>query len=152
MASSDAHDPGKLVRDAVSKLESRVDAISTEIFGTSQFAQAANSMTAMTTRFRKGMHDGMAKTLETYNMPSREDVTALGERLMSVETRLGRIEELLTRLAQPAPARKAGGPSRTKKPPSESAAKPAAATTRKKSPTRAKPAARKRTKSTPPKT
>ncbi len=41
----------------------------------------------------------MARQLAMFNMPSREDIEALGERLISMDDRLVRIEETLKRMA-----------------------------------------------------
>ena len=58
----------------------------------------------------------MGRQLELYNMPSREDITALGERIMEMETRLIRIEDMLQQALPTPQSEKRSGPPRTKKP------------------------------------
>jgi hypothetical protein len=83
--------------------------------GTEEFAGAANAASNLQLRLKKGMSDHMARQLALFNMPSREDIAAIGERLMGIDERLGRVEALLGRMAPP--VRKArSGPPRTKKP------------------------------------
>jgi hypothetical protein len=65
---------------------------------------------------QKGVADHMSRQLAWFNMPSRGDVAAIGERLMVMENRLARIEAVLSRLAPPvktAPAPRK--PARSKK-------------------------------------
>lgn len=85
--------------------------------GTEEFAGAANIASNLQMRMQKGVADHMSRQLAWFNMPSREDITAIGERLISVEDRLVRIESMLARLV---PAEKkspaAGRPPRTRKP------------------------------------
>jgi hypothetical protein len=110
-------EPGDALRNAISELESRVDAIANALMGTEEFAGAANLASRLQTRMQKGVADHMSRQLAYFNMPSREDITAIGERLVAIDDRLVRVEHMLARLA---PAEKtaprAGRPPRTRKP------------------------------------
>ncbi|MBY0422627.1 MAG: hypothetical protein K2Q06_10005 [Parvularculaceae bacterium] len=77
----------------------------------------------MRARAQKGLNDHWARQLAFFNMPSREDIEAIGDRLMSMDARLARMEEALARLAGPAAKPVRSGPARTKKPPTKPAAK-----------------------------
>lgn len=138
------------IQRAIAALESRVDEIGTAVFGTDMFARGANVATAMTTQMRKGMSDHMARQLSFYNMPSREDVAAIGERLMAMDERMVRIEAMLEEL-MPKSGPAAASPPRTKKPPAKAAASEATSNPPAKrapaKPTAKKPAARRKTKS-----
>lgn len=110
-----AQDPADAIRAAIAALEERIDMIATSLMGTEEFARTANVAAQLQLRMKKGVNDHMARQLALFNMPSREDITAIGERLMTMDERLIRIETMLARLAGPAPA--AGPrPPRTKKP------------------------------------
>ena len=75
----------------------------------------------------------MARQLAMFNMPSREDVEQLGERLLTMDDRLVRIEEMLKRLdAGTVEAARKPMPPRTKKPAAKTTKKAAAKTSRKK--------------------
>ena len=116
ITSRGAKDTADSRRDAIAALEARVDTIVTTLMGTEEFAKTANAATNMQMRMQKGMNAHMARQLMMFNMPSRDDITALGERIMSVDDRLVRIEEMLLRMAPEEPASKAARPPRTKKP------------------------------------
>jgi len=136
IARQGAKDTADTIREAISDLESQVDSITTALFGTEEFARTANIASNLQLRMQKGMSNHMARQLAMFNMPSREDIEALGERLISMDDRLVRIEETLKRMA-PAAARSASGPPRTKKPHSKAAKDKAGAP--KKKPQKKKP-------------
>ena len=87
---------------------------------TPEAARAMGAATTATAKVQEATRDAMGKALAAYNMPSREEVTALSERMAGVEDRLARIETLLTRMAGetrgPGRARRAPGPPRSKQP------------------------------------
>ncbi|MEL6212359.1 MAG: hypothetical protein AAFQ96_02085, partial [Pseudomonadota bacterium] len=127
IAKSKSIDAGDPVREAIANLEERMDAIATTLMGTEEFARTANIASNVQMRMQKGMNTHMARQLAMFNMPSRDDITALGERLMSVDERLVRIEDMLRKIAPPeAAAARAGQPPRTKKPKKKAAKKSAA--------------------------
>ena len=84
--------------------------------GTEEFAKTANVASNVQMRLQKGVNNHMARQLALFNMPSREDITALGERMMTIDDRLVRIESMLQRMAPQAAPDKAARPPRTKKP------------------------------------
>ena len=110
--------------EAIAELEAKVDAIATAVMGTEEFAKTANMASALQLKMQNGMAGHMSRQLALFNMPSREDIAALGERVMVMDERLVRIEEMLQRLS-PAGAGATSGPPRTKRP----AAAPTAAKT-----------------------
>jgi hypothetical protein len=124
--------PGDNVRQAINDLEKQIDNIATDLFGTDAFARTANSANALSARLQKGLSDHMSQRLATFNMPSREDVTAIGQRLMVMDERLMRIEEILARLAPAETKTRAAGPPRTRKPRPKAAAAKAKPTPKKK--------------------
>ncbi len=111
-------DPMDAMRNAMGDLESRFDEMAKTVFGTDAFAKATGTATEFGAKAQKRMSDQMSKNLELFNMPSREDVTAIGERLMSIEDRLINIEAALARIA-PAASKPKTGPKRTRKPPAK---------------------------------
>ena len=115
-----AKDPADAIRAAIATLEERIDLIATSLMGTDEFARTANAASNLQLKLKKGMSDHMARQLALFNMPSREDISAIGERLMTMDERLIRIEDILARLA-PVAAPATGRPARTRKPPSKKA-------------------------------
>lgn len=110
-----AKDPADAIRAAIATLEERIDLITTSLMGTEEFARTANAASQLQLRVKKGVNDHMARQLALFNMPSRDDISAIGERLMTMDERLIRIESMLSRLAGPQPAAGARPP-RTRKP------------------------------------
>ena len=51
--------------------------------------------------FRKVMEDSMAKTLEQLNLPSRDDVSRIAERLTHIEMRLDDLDAKLDEAVRP---------------------------------------------------
>ncbi|NND42003.1 MAG: hypothetical protein HKO04_07995 [Silicimonas sp.] len=115
-------DPMDSLRSAMGDLEARFDEISKAVFGTDAFAKASGRATEIGVKAQKQMADQMARNLEFFNMPSRSDMTGIGERLMTIEDRLIRIEASLERIA-PAEVKPNTGPKRTRKPPTRKPAK-----------------------------
>jgi len=58
---------------------------------------------------------GMATSLQTMNLPTREDVLAIGERIGQLEDAVARIEASLVRMRATAPSEPAAKPARTRK-------------------------------------
>tara|TARA_R110000868_G_scaffold20217_2_gene85785 strand:- start:2824 stop:3219 length:396 start_codon:yes stop_codon:yes gene_type:complete len=112
-----------LLSKAIGDLESKVDTITTTLLATDEFARVANSANSLSIRLKKGMSDQLGRRMALLNVPSRDDIVALGERLMTMDERLVRIEKALSRLVPPDPAVIPAGPPRTKKPPARTAAK-----------------------------
>lgn len=83
---------------------------------TEEFSKTANAASSVQMRVRKGMNSHMARQLAMFNMPSREDMTALAERVMTMDERLVRIEAMLQRMAPDATVPRTNQPPRTKKP------------------------------------
>ncbi|MBV7265392.1 hypothetical protein [Erythrobacter ani] len=113
-------DPMDAMRKAMGDLESRFDEMAKAVFGTDAFAKASGTATELGVKAQKQMADQMSRNLEFFNMPSREDVTAIGQRLMTIDDRLIRIEAALEKLAPP-DDKPATGPKRTRKPPAKKA-------------------------------
>jgi hypothetical protein len=76
-----------------------------ELVNTDAYAEATGAMlNAWLTAsgpFRKVMEDSMAKTLEQLNMPSRDDVTRIAERLTNIEMRLDDLDAKLDEAPRP---------------------------------------------------
>lgn len=105
-----------MLSKAINDLESKVDTITTTLLATDEFARVANSANSLSVRLKKGLAGQMGSRMALLNVPSRDDIVALGERLMLMDERLVRIEKALSRLAPPDLATKPAGPPRTKKP------------------------------------
>ena len=108
------------LREALALLEKEFDAISTALMGTEEFAKAAGAISTIQIRLQKVLEGHMARQLERFNMPSRDDILALGERMTDVDERLIQIEEKLRRIDPQQAIANTNQPPRTKKPAAKS--------------------------------
>jgi hypothetical protein len=112
-------------RDLVSQWEQNVNALANQTMASDEFSSSSNQAMTMALKLQQATGSAMATYLATMNLPSRADVTALGERLQAIETYLSRIAASLEATATPDASgrrrrkdRKATKPPRTKQPPS----------------------------------
>ncbi len=124
MAERPGMDPLGMWREWVAQSERQWNAFLNQAMATDEFSQAMGKFMDFYLNLQKGMNEAMSRYLQLVNMPSRQEVLALGERLSAIEERLGRIEGALARErgdggrgAQAAEAAAAPRPPRTRKPP-----------------------------------
>lgn len=118
-------------REWLTQTERQFNGFFAEAMNQEQFARGVGSYMEMTASFQRMMGETMQRYLTFMNMPSRNDVTDLGETLLSIEGRLAQIEEMLQIAAtavdldeeQEAPRPE---PTRTRTPASYAAPAPAA--------------------------
>jgi hypothetical protein len=112
-------DPGAFFREMLGQWEGIANQFGAEMMKTGEFARTVQGATSAGIKAKEAAADVMTRALAAANMPSREEIVGLAERMGAVEERLGRIETLLIRIAgeaaPPAPPRPK--PVRTKKPP-----------------------------------
>jgi polyhydroxyalkanoic acid synthase PhaR subunit len=113
-----ATDPFALWREWISQSERQWNAFLNDTMGTEQFAQSLGGMMDVYLAIQKGLNEAMGRYLSAINVPTRDDIVALGDRLSGIEARLGDLETKLdiaqraAEAAGPAPAM----PPRTRKP------------------------------------
>ncbi|MCC2104213.1 MAG: hypothetical protein KDJ20_09315, partial [Hyphomicrobiales bacterium] len=104
-----------------------VNQIANEAMGNEQFSRLMHGATSAAAGAKAGLGDAMERYLATMNLPSRADITSIGERLQAIEAQLNRLTEIVSTMAtvDTAPASLAPKPKRTRKPPARnSGAKP----------------------------
>jgi hypothetical protein len=110
-------DPFAVWRDMVSQWEKTVNAAANKNMASDEFSGSMNQVMNVMLKGQQGVGEVMVKYLATLNLPSRQDLLALGEQLGSIESQLNRIALLLERQGRhstPVPGRKT--PPRTKRP------------------------------------
>ena len=99
---SSSNDPADFLRNLISQVETNVDSLANQLMGTSQFSSTMNSANKLQLSLQRLFGAQMQRQLETFNMPSREDVIRLGETLHAIERRLTKIESRLDTLSDSA--------------------------------------------------
>jgi len=123
-------DPMQMWREWVDQAERQWNSALNELMGTEEFGQASGRMMEIFMAMQVSMNDATQKYFSALNLPTRNDLMALGERLSSIEAHLSRIDEKLGSMRPSEPARRAAArpkPKRTRKAPSKAAATKAAA-------------------------
>ena len=123
-ASPGAPDPMQMWREWVNEAERQWNATLNEVMGTEEFGQASARMMEIFMAMQASMNDATQKYFSALNLPTRNDLMALGERLSSMEAHLARIDEKLGSMRPSAPARRAAArpkPKRTRKAPAKAA-------------------------------
>jgi hypothetical protein len=118
-------DPMDLWRDALTQWEGGANSAATKHMGSEEFAQALHAMAGMSTGVQKALGRANGALLKELNLPNRNDLIDIGERLQRIEDA---IEQLTRQISGVTPAPKAGAPAmppRTRKPPSATSRKKA---------------------------
>jgi polyhydroxyalkanoic acid synthase PhaR subunit len=120
---SPAVDPFAAWRDWLEQTERQLNSYFNQVMGTEQYARFLGQFSELTLNMQKSMGEGMERYFKSLNLPTREDLAALGQRLNVLEQRVAALER-----NNPAPNLVDGGaapeviipprPPRTKKPPS----------------------------------
>jgi hypothetical protein len=121
-------DPFAWWRDWLVQSERQWNATLNEMMGSEQFAQSMGRWTEVYLGVQKNLNETLGRALTGMNVPNRDDVAELGQRLSAIEERLARIETLIERgTGVTIPTTERRRPPRTRKPPAHApaAAKPA---------------------------
>lgn len=116
-------------RDWVAQSERQWNGFLNKAMATDEFSQTLGRSMDFYLNMQKSMNEAMGRYLTTVNVPTRDDVLALGDRLAGIEARLASLENGIASLqagsGKPAPAASSAAtaarprPPRTKKPPSK---------------------------------
>jgi polyhydroxyalkanoic acid synthase PhaR subunit len=90
-------DPFAWWRDWLVQSERQWNATFNELMGSDQFAQSMGRWMEMYLGVQKNVNEMLGRTLTGLNVPNRDDVAELGQRLSAIEERLARIETMIER-------------------------------------------------------
>lgn len=90
-------DPMAMFNQMLGQFEQGFNAMATKAMGTEDFAKVMNTVGGASVGAKKSMGDMMERYLATMNLPSRQELTHIGERLQAVEARLNEIIAILHR-------------------------------------------------------
>jgi hypothetical protein len=115
-------DPVALWQKMVGEMEKGFNSFATKAMETPEFSQAVNRAGGVAAGAQKQFGDLMEKYLLSMNLPSREQMTGIAERLQAMEGQIGEIKSMLTQMSASSGGAQTGAaprPPRTKRPPSE---------------------------------
>jgi hypothetical protein len=115
-------DPVALWQKMIGEMEKGFNSFATKAMETPEFSQAMNRAGGAAAGAQKQFGDLMEKYLLSMNLPSREQMTGIAERLQSIEGQLGEIKSMLSQMSATSGTAQTGAaprPPRTKRPPSE---------------------------------
>jgi len=118
-----SNDPFALWRKMVGEMEKGFNSFANNAMSSPEFSQAMNRAGGVAAGAQKQFSDIMEKYLLSMNLPSREQMTGIAERLQSIEGQIGEIKSMLSRMSASSGGSQidaAPRPPRTKRPPSES--------------------------------
>jgi len=117
------HDPVAMWQKMVGEMEKGFNSFANQAMASPEFSQVVNRAGGVAAGAQKQLGELMEKYLVTMNLPSREQVTGLAERLQAIEGQIGEIRSMLSQMAAssglPQGSDTASRPPRTKRPPSE---------------------------------
>lgn len=113
-------DPGAAFRDLVTQWERNFNSFANQVMGSESFSRAMQGAQKAQLTVQQAVSDAMQRHLTAMNMPTREDVIRISEKVQEIDRRLARIETLLeASAAVPPTATSRTGPPRTKQPPAD---------------------------------
>ena len=113
------NDPVAMWQNMIGEMEKGFNSFANQAMTSPEFSRVMNQVGGVSAGMQKQLADLMEKYLTSMNLPSRAQMTNLGERLQSIETQLNEIKALLHQ-AHNASATAAPGPPkppRTRRPP-----------------------------------
>jgi hypothetical protein len=121
MANENPPDPAAMFREFVTTWERNINSVANQVMGTESFSRLMQEAQRMQLALQQATSEAMGRRLAAMNMPTREDVIRLAEKLSDVDRRLARIEASLdgdTAELSPDMVPRVGRP-RTRQPPTE---------------------------------
>ena len=114
-------DPVALWQKMIGEMEKGFNSFATKAMETPEFSQAMNRAGGVAAGAQKQFGDLMEKYLLSMNLPSREQMTGIAERLQSIEGQLGEIRSMIAQMqgGSGTQGSAAPRPPRTRRPPSE---------------------------------
>jgi len=116
--SRETSDPLAWWRDWLVQSERQWNSALNEMMGSDQFAGSMGRWMEVYLGVQKNLNETLGRALTGMNVPNRDDVAELGQRLAAIEERLARIETMIERsTGVSAVTAERRRPPRTKKPP-----------------------------------
>ncbi|WP_439374146.1 hypothetical protein ACRQ5Q_30355 [Bradyrhizobium sp. PMVTL-01] len=117
------NDPVAMWQKMMGEMEKGFNSFANQAMSSPEFSQALNRAGGVAAGAQKQVGELMEKYLVAMNLPSREQVTGLAERLQSIEAQVSEMKSMLSQIAASSGISQsfdaAPRPPRTKRPPDE---------------------------------
>lgn len=116
------NDPVAMWQKMVGEMEKGFNSLATKAMESPEFSQAMNRAGGVAAGAQKQFGDLMEKYLVSMNLPSREQMTGIAERLQSIEGQISEIRSMLNQMSGSAGGSQTGAaprPPRTRRPPGD---------------------------------
>ncbi len=100
MADQRTPDPFAMFQEWVANSERQWNGFLNNAMATDEFSQTMGRMMDVYLNMQKNLNEVMGRYLQTINVPTRNDILAIGERLSQIEDRLDRIESSVAMAAR----------------------------------------------------
>jgi polyhydroxyalkanoic acid synthase PhaR subunit len=123
-----AVDPFAAWRDWLDQAERQLNSYFNQVMGTEQYTRFLGQFNDFSLNMQKNMSEALTRYFASLNLPTREDLAVLGQRLNALEQRVGAIErgnppaDVVSRATVSSAA--APRPPRTRKPPASGGKEP----------------------------
>lgn len=107
-------DPIALWREMLSQWEKGVNAMATQAMTTSGFSREMNRVLGASLQMQKTGQELLRRYFDALNLPTKDDLNALGERLRAMEEQILRVADAVERMAGSEP-NKIDAPARVKR-------------------------------------
>ena len=97
MANDSPQDPAAMFREFVTQWERNVNSFANQVMGTESFSRMMQEAQRLQLALQQATSEAMGRRLAAMNMPTRDDVIRLAEKLAEVDRRLARIEAIARR-------------------------------------------------------
>ncbi len=117
MAENSSLDPFGLWREMVTQWERGLNNVANQTMGSDEFSRAMHQITSLGLRIQQHAGEAMGKSLQAMNLPTRDDLLTISERIGRLEESLARVEAALG--AGKMAAAEGPKPARTRQPPAQ---------------------------------
>lgn len=97
MNANNLKDPAALWREMLGQWEQGVNAMATQVMTSGEFSRDMNRVMSASLRIQKTSQELLGRYFDALNLPTKDDIRALGERLQAMEEQLGRIADAVER-------------------------------------------------------
>jgi hypothetical protein len=118
-----SNDPAEIWQTMIGEMEKGFNAFANQAMASPEFSRVMNQVGGVSAGVQKQLAELMEKYLTSMNLPSRAQMTSLGERLQTIENQLNEVTSMLRQIQQISGASDDGHPPaprppRTRQPPS----------------------------------